>query len=42
MGEIDWGEALDLIKYEGFYMFGGKDRDGACQNTLYIIQVNKN
>ena len=23
-GEINWGEALDLIKYEGFYMFGGR------------------
>ena len=22
-GEINWGEALELIKYEGFYMFGG-------------------
>lgn len=23
-GEINWGEALELIKYEGFYMFGGR------------------
>ena len=23
-GEINWGEALELIKVEGFYMFGGR------------------
>ena len=27
-GEINWGEALDLIKYEGFYIFGGKNEKG--------------
>jgi hypothetical protein len=27
-GEIEWGRALELIKHEGFYMFGGKNEKG--------------
>jgi hypothetical protein len=23
-GETNWGETMDLIKHEGFYMFGGR------------------
>ena len=23
IGEINWGDAVELIKFEGFYMFGG-------------------
>jgi hypothetical protein len=23
-GETNWGETIDLIKHEGFYMFGGR------------------
>jgi hypothetical protein len=41
-GEINWGEALDLIKYEGFYMFGGKNEQGESLNTLYVIDVKEN
>jgi len=25
IGKVDWGKATDLIKEEGFYMFGGKN-----------------
>lgn len=38
-GEIEWGKALDLIKHEGFYMFGGKNEKGEAMNTLYIIKL---
>ena len=41
-GEINWGEALDLIKYEGFYMFGGKNERGETLNTLHVIDVKEN
>jgi len=27
-GDINWGEAIELIKYEGFYMFGGRTSVG--------------
>ena len=40
-GEIEWGKALDLIKHEGFYMFGGKNEKGEGMNTLYIIQIKE-
>ena len=36
-GEIDWGEALELIQYEGFYMFGGKDEAGYASNSLKVV-----
>ena len=38
-GEINWGEALDLIKHEGFYMFGGRDEHGQALNSLYVFSV---
>ena len=38
-GDINWGEAQDLIKYEGFYMFGGRDEHGIAHNSLYIFSV---
>jgi hypothetical protein len=41
-GEINWGEALDLIKYEGFYMFGGKNEHGETLDSLYVIDVKEN
>ena len=31
-GEIDWGAAIELIKYEGFYMFGGRKETGEASN----------
>ena len=40
-GEINWGEALDLIKYEGFYMFGGKNERGETLDSLYVISVKE-
>lgn len=40
-GEINWGEALELIKYEGFYMFGGRKSSGKASNDLYVISVKK-
>ena len=27
VGEIDWGDALDLIMHEGFYHFGGLNKN---------------
>ena len=38
-GEIDWGAAIELIKFEGFYMFGGRTDSGEASNTLLIFQV---
>ena len=40
-GEINWGEALELIKYEGFYMFGGRKPSGKASNDLYVVSVGK-
>lgn len=28
--DINWGEATELIKYEGFYMFGGRKPDNSA------------
>jgi hypothetical protein len=28
VGDINWGEAVELILYEGFYMFGGRNETG--------------
>lgn len=36
--EIDWGSASDLIKHEGFYMFGGRKPDNEAVDTLLIIK----
>lgn len=37
--EIDWGEATELIKFEGFYMFGGKLKNMDATNQMLIFQV---
>jgi lysozyme family protein len=36
-GEIDWGAAIELIKFEGFYMFGGRTKTGEATNQLLIF-----
>jgi hypothetical protein len=41
-GDINWGEALELIKFEGFYKFGGRLASGEATNELLIFQVKKN
>ena len=38
---IDWSIALSLIKYEGIYCFGGRDKDSVASNRLFCIQVEK-
>lgn len=37
--EINWGEAYQLIKWEGFYMFGGRLSHNDSSNQLLIFQV---
>ena len=37
LGKINWGEATDLIKYDGFYMFGGKKQNNEASNSLIVI-----
>ena len=39
--DIDWSIALSLIKYEGIYCFGGRDKDSVASNRLFCIQVEK-
>lgn len=36
-GEINWGEALELIVHEGFYMFGGLHENGRVTDKLLIF-----
>jgi hypothetical protein len=36
-GDINWGEALELIKYEGMYKFGGRLASGEATNELLIF-----
>ena len=38
---IDWSSATSLIKYEGIYLFGGRDRAHKASNRLFCIQVEK-
>lgn len=38
--DINWGEAFENIRYEGFYMFGGRYSNGEASNRLTIFQVN--
>ena len=40
-GEITWGEALELIAHEGFYMFGGRLPSGKASNDLYVLSVKR-
>ena len=35
--QIDWSIALSLIKYEGIYMFGGRDDKNIASNRLLCI-----
>ena len=37
--QIDWSTALSLIKYEGVYMFGGRNDKNEASNRLLCIQV---
>jgi hypothetical protein len=36
-GEINWGEAQELIKYEGMYKFGGRLANGDVTNELLVF-----
>ena len=40
-GEINWGDALELIKYEGFYMFGGRLADGEASDQLLVLRLHE-
>jgi hypothetical protein len=35
--ETNWGEAYQLIKFEGFFMFGGRLKNGDCSNRMLIF-----
>ena len=37
--DIDWSTALSLIKYEGVYLFGGRDETNIASNRLLCIQI---
>jgi hypothetical protein len=39
-GETNWGETVDLIKHEGFYMFGGRKENNQASNTLLIFKIS--
>ena len=39
-GETNWGETEDLIKHEGFYMFGGRLENNQASNTLLIFKIS--
>jgi len=39
--DIDWGKSSQLIKEEGFYLFGGLKADGECSNDLWILKIEK-
>ena len=36
-GEINWGDTVNLIKTEGFYMFGGRKPNNEASNDLLIF-----
>jgi hypothetical protein len=38
-GDTNWGETIDLIKHEGFYMFGGRKANNEASNELMIIKI---
>ena len=38
-GEINWGDALDLIKHEGFYLFGGLNGKRIPTNELLVFGI---
>ena len=37
--DIDWSIALSLIKYEGIYCFGGRNKQNIASNRLFCIQI---
>lgn len=39
-GETNWGETEDLIKHEGFYMFGGRKENNQASNQLLIFKIS--
>ena len=41
LGKINWGDATDLIKHEGFYLFGGKKANNEASNSMFIIKVQE-
>ena len=38
-GGLDWGETTNLIKIEGFYMFGGRKENNEASNSLLVFKV---
>lgn len=39
-GETNWGETKDLIKHEGFYMFGGRKANNEASGNLIIFKIS--
>ena len=40
-GDVDWGNTVNLIKHEGFYMFGGRYENNEATNDLLIFKVSE-
>jgi len=40
-GEVNWGDTVNLIKMEGFYMFGGRRENNEASDDLLIFQVRE-
>ena len=40
--EVNWGDQTDLIKQEGFYMFGGCTENNEALDELLIFKVKEN
>ena len=40
-GEVNWGDTVNLIKTEGFYMFGGRRENNEASDDLLIFQVRE-
>lgn len=36
-GEVNWGDTVNLIKMEGFYMFGGRRENNEASDDLLIF-----
>lgn len=39
--EPDWGKSSQLIKEEGFYLFGGLLEEGEASNDVYILKIEQ-
>ena len=39
-GETNWGETVDLIKHEGFYIFGGRKSNNDASGMLLIFKIS--